>query len=69
MGLAEQTVSNWGYWILLLLPYLLAQLVQYLKQTYQQASLATFLKRCGLLFGLPILALTVIRPMGQLVCA
>ena len=60
MGLAEKTVNNWGYWILLLLPYLLAQLIQHLSRIYQQAGLTPFLKRCGLLVGLPILTLTVL---------
>lgn len=63
MGIAEQAGSYWGYWLLLLLPYLLAQLVQHLKQTYRQAGFVPLLKRGGLLIGLPLLALTA---LGQL---
>ena len=47
MGIAEQIGSNGGYWLLLLLPYLLAQLVQHLRNAYQQAGCIQQFKQGG----------------------
>lgn len=65
MGIAEQIVSNGGYWLLLLLPYLLAQLIRHLKQTYQRAGWQSLLKRSGLLIGLPIIIFTTFHQLSN----
>jgi len=64
MGIAEQVGSYWGYWLLLLLPYLLAQLFQHLKQTYRQAGPLPLLKRGSLLIGLPLLTLSALAQLS-----